>query len=252
MSNNLKMYRIKLSLFHKLPLASVHPCLPQVHPDCQKWFVCQLFPVIHRTCKVTGSRIHVPPGFQSKTGTLSKWGHQHQRREATKILLPNRRIFYLAYFYFGYPVHVCFYSCWNSIDFGISSWMKCWMLVLKMPATFWRQHGNGVVQVSIESRTAQMSAVFFSDIHVLFLSCVINLIVLQTLPSLSSAVLLLIRSLICTVPPWEYMYIIRYPKPYSLRVAVNLSSQTSIFPGSRLDNLHLWIQQLCFYNFPFP
>ena len=36
------------------------------------------------------------------------------------------------------------------------------MLVLEMSATFWKQHGNGAVEVSFESRTAQneMSALF--------------------------------------------------------------------------------------------
>ena len=48
-----------------------------------------------------------------------------------------------------------------------------------------KTRGNGAVEVSFESGTAQTS-----DLHVRFLSCVISLIVLTTLPSPSSAVLL--------------------------------------------------------------
>ena len=90
---------------------------------------------------------------------------------------------------FGYTVS--FYFSWNSFDYSIS-WTKWWMLVLEMLATFWRQSGNGAVEVSFESRTAQMWA-FIS--HTLFVFLNYSVIVLPMLPSPSSAVLLL-RSLI--------------------------------------------------------
>ena len=74
-----------------------------------------------------------------------------------------------------------FYFRWNSVDSSIS-WTKRWTVVLEVSATFWRQRGNGAVEVSFESRTAH--------IHVPFLCSVISIIVLPTLPSPSSAVLL--------------------------------------------------------------
>ena len=55
---------------------------------------------------------------------------------------------------------VCFYFRCNSVDSSVSSWTKWWTLLLEMLATFWRQRGNGAVEVSFESRTAQMSALF--------------------------------------------------------------------------------------------
>ena len=74
------------------------------------------------------------------------------------------------------------YFHWNSVHSSVSSWTKRWMLVLEMSTAFWRQRGNGAVEVSFESRTTKMSA-FISDVYMLFLSSVIRLIVLPTLPS---------------------------------------------------------------------
>ena len=41
------------------------------------------------------------------------------------------------------------------------------MLVLEMSATFWRQRGNEAVEVSFESRTAQMH-LYFTHSRALF------------------------------------------------------------------------------------
>ena len=54
--------------------------------------------------------------------------------------------------------NVCLF-CWNY--FAISSWTKRLTLDLKIVITFWRQRGNGAVEVSLESRTAQMSTFTF-------------------------------------------------------------------------------------------
>ena len=83
---------------------------------------------------------------------------RRQRWEARNIFIFVILVFYSAYLYFGYSV--CFYFRWNSVDSSVSSWTKRWTLVLEMSATFWRQRGNGAVEVSFESRTAQMSALF--------------------------------------------------------------------------------------------
>ena len=55
---------------------------------------------------------------------------------------------------------VCFYFRSNSVDSNVSSWTKALSLFLGMSATFWRQRGNGAVEVSFENRTAQTSALF--------------------------------------------------------------------------------------------
>ena len=88
---------------------------------------------------------------------LSKRGRQRQRREARKYFFVIL-VFYVAYLHFACPV--CFYFHWNSVDSSVSFWTKRWTLVLEMSATFWRQRGNGAVEVSFESRTVQMSALF--------------------------------------------------------------------------------------------
>ena len=54
--------------------------------------------------------------------------------------------------------NVCLF-CWNY--FAISSWTKRLTLDLKILIKFWRQRGNGAVEVSLESRTAQMSTFTF-------------------------------------------------------------------------------------------
>ena len=51
---------------------------------------------------------------------------------------------------------------WNSVDSSVFSWTKRWRLVLEMSVTFWRQRGNEAVKVSFESRTAQVSALYFT------------------------------------------------------------------------------------------
>ena len=117
------------------------------------------------------------------------------------------------YLYFGYPV--CFYFCWNSIDSSTSSWTKRWMLVLEMSATFWRQHGNEAVEVSFESRTARMSALF----HIFmctFLSSVISLIILLTLPSPSSAVLPKVPNVAAAVLPIKHSNDQNKASPFNL------------------------------------
>ena len=53
-----------------------------------------------------------------------------------------------------------FLFCSNSVDSSISSWTKRWTLVLEMLAMFWRQCVNEAVEVSFESRMAQVSAIF--------------------------------------------------------------------------------------------
>ena len=75
---------------------------------------------------------------------------------------------------------------WISVDLSISSWMKWWwVLVLEMLATFWRQRGNGAKSHLRAGR--HKCQLYFTYIFMCtFLSCVISLIVLLTLPSLSS------------------------------------------------------------------
>ena len=90
--------------------------------------------------------------------TLSKWRQQCQHREARKIFFRNPHILLSISFNFGYPV--CFYFCSKIIDSSVPSWIKQWALVLEMSTMLLRQHGNGAVEVSFESRTAQMSALF--------------------------------------------------------------------------------------------
>ena len=74
--------------------------------------------------------------------------------------------------------------------------MKWYMLILEMSVTFWRQRGNGAIEVSFESRTAQMS-----HIHVRLLPCVISVFALPTLSSPSSAVLHKFPMVTASPPP---------------------------------------------------
>ena len=83
-------------------------------------------------------------------GTLGKQGCQH--REARKIFLHNpHTLLWLP---------CMFLFCSNSVDCSISSWTKWWTLVLGMLAMFGRQCVNEAVEVSFESRMAQVSAIF--------------------------------------------------------------------------------------------
>ena len=117
-----------------------------------------------------------------KVGTLSKQGRQWQRREARKnisfnpyILLSISLLWLPCIFLFSLKL------LWQSRS---SFSTKQWMLVLEISATFWRQRGNGAVEVLFESRTAQINIILIPHIHVRFLSRVINkVIVLLTLPS---------------------------------------------------------------------
>ena len=92
-----------------------------------------------------------------RIGTLSKRGQQRKRREVRQTFLRNPRIL-LSISLLWLPCIFLF-----SLKFR---WLQrlllneTWTLVLEMSATFWRQRGNGAVEVSFESRTAQMSALF--------------------------------------------------------------------------------------------
>ena len=116
-------------------------------------------------------------------GTLSKRGRQQQHWEARKIFLSNPHIL-LSISLLWLPCMFLFSlkNRWlqrllmnETMDVGSN----------EMSATFWRQCGNGAVEVSFESRMAQMSSF---PMHLL--SSVISLIVLPTLPLPSWAVLL--------------------------------------------------------------
>ena len=139
-----------------------------------------LVPVHWRMCLLLSHDCHC--WSMRRTWDLSKRGRQRQRPEARKILLRTPRILLSIYLYFAYPA--CFYFRWNSVDPSVSSWTERWALVLEMSAIFWWQRENVAVEVSFESRTAQMSSLL--HIHMRFLSSVISVV----LPTPSSAVLL--------------------------------------------------------------
>ena len=134
-------------------------------------------------CRRTDSKIPwTVPRDLDLLGTLSKRGRQQQHWEARKIFLSNPHIL-LSISLLWLPCMFLFWlklltpaspSEWNS-DVGSN----------EMSATFWRQCGNGAVEVSFESRMAQMSSF---PMHLL--SSVISLIVLPMLPLPSWAVLL--------------------------------------------------------------
>ena len=71
---------------------------------------------------------------------------------------------------------------------------RCRTLVLEMSVTFWRQRGNGAVEVSFESRTAQMSALF----HIFTCAfCLLQLVLLLYRRCRRHPRLFCLRSLIC-------------------------------------------------------
>ena len=86
---------------------------------------------------------------------LSKRGRQRQRREARKMFLRNPRIL-LSISLLWLPCMFLF----SLKLFWIQRLLDETMDVSSWNVGLWRQRGNGAVEVSFESRAAQMSALF--------------------------------------------------------------------------------------------